>query len=135
MYNTLATCTYNLEDEIFLETDDITPFEKEFIQNIIYRQELMDIFELEEYYEPLLQERLHNVYETVKSYTPFQPCILSACATIQSTDEEMGWIVLFSYDYLSYTHACICEYIIDGKMSDENIQKLTNALSSALSSS
>jgi hypothetical protein len=131
MYNTLATCTYNKEDEIFLETDDITSFEKEFIQNVIYRQELMDIFELEEYDNTLFQERLHNVYERVKTYAPFHPCILSACATIQSTDEEMGWIVLFSYDYLSYTHACICEYFIDGQMSEETMHSLKNALSSS----
>ena len=127
MYNTSATCTY-YTDEIFLETDEVTPSEKDFVRNVIYRQEVMDIFELDEYDETLLQSRLHEVYELVKPYAPFHSCILSACAKVQSTDVEMGWIVLFAYDYLPYTHACISEYLTEGAMSDENIEKLKNAL-------
>ena len=50
MYNTNVVCTYNTP-EVFLETDNVTDREKTFIRDTIYRQELLDIFELEEYNE------------------------------------------------------------------------------------
>lgn len=127
MYNTLATCTYH-KDDIFLETDDVTPEEKDYVRNVIYLQELMDIFELEEYDETLLQSRFHNLAELMQSYDPFRCCIVTACDKIQTNDVEMGWVILFAYDYLHYTHACVSEYLTTGSICDENIEKLRNAL-------
>jgi len=127
MYNTLATCTYHRED-IFLDTDNVTPAEKDFVRNVIYRQELMDIFGLDKYDENLLESSLHNIYELMQSYEPFRCCIVTACDMIQSNEPEMGWFVLFAYDYLHYTHACVSEYLTTGSICDENIEKLINAL-------
>jgi hypothetical protein len=46
MYNTKVVCTYNTP-EVFLETDDITDDEKAFVRDIIYRQELLDILNID----------------------------------------------------------------------------------------
>ena len=45
MYNTKISCTYNTL-EVFLDTDEVTEKEQEFIRDVIYRQELLNIFEL-----------------------------------------------------------------------------------------
>jgi amino acid permease len=44
------------------------------------------------------------------------------------SDEELGMMLLFSYDYMYLTHICISEFIETGKISDENIKKLVKAL-------
>ena len=42
MYNTKVVCTYNTS-EVFLEEDNISEEEREFVRDVIYRQELLDI--------------------------------------------------------------------------------------------
>ena len=46
MYNTKVVCTYNTPD-VFLETDKVTEDEKAFIRDTIYRQELLDILDID----------------------------------------------------------------------------------------
>ena len=46
MYNTKVVCTYNTP-EVFLETDNITDDEKTFIRNIIYRQEFLNVLDID----------------------------------------------------------------------------------------
>ena len=45
-----------------------------------------------------------------------------------TSDEELGMMLLYSYDYMYLTHICISEFIETGKISDENIGKLDKAL-------
>jgi hypothetical protein len=42
--------------------------------------------------------------------------------------EELGLMLLYSYDYMYLTHICICDFISTGEISDENIGKLEKAL-------
>ena len=46
MYDTQIICTYNTT-EVFLETDNITDSEKDFVCNVIYRQEFLNIFKID----------------------------------------------------------------------------------------
>ena len=50
MYDTKFVCTYHTP-EVFLDTDNVTEDEKEFIRNTIYRQELLYILGMDEYNE------------------------------------------------------------------------------------
>ena len=43
MYNTKFECRYH-KDDVFLETDNVTEEEKEFIRNILYREDVLNIF-------------------------------------------------------------------------------------------
>ena len=45
-----------------------------------------------------------------------------------TNDEELGMMLLFSYDYMYLTHICISEFIETGTITDENISKLDKAL-------
>jgi hypothetical protein len=44
------------------------------------------------------------------------------------SDEELGMMLLFSYDYMYLTHICISEFIETGNIDHENIKKLVKAL-------
>jgi hypothetical protein len=48
----------------------------------------------------------------------------SVAGVFMSTDEELGLIILFSYDYLYLSHICISEFLEKGKISEYNILKL-----------
>jgi hypothetical protein len=61
MVRTFETCTYHLP-EVFLETDQLSEEEKDFIRNCIYRQELLDFFNLEEFDESFLENKIRELY-------------------------------------------------------------------------
>ena len=112
MYNTKVACSYNTVD-VFLETDNITASEMEFVRDALYRQELLDILELEEYDEELMSAAIHDLYEKVKESPELRKCMVKTAKRLMTADEEFGLLVLFAYDYMYLTHACICEWSTD----------------------
>jgi hypothetical protein len=138
MYNTKVECTYNTP-EVFLETDNITDDEKSFIRNIIYRQELLNVLDIDyenddEDNEEKISEAIKDLYNRVKDSNCLRKCMVKVVqkhmnvGKYMTSDEELGMMLLFSYDYMYLTHICISEFIETGKISDENIKKLVKAL-------
>ena len=135
MYNTKVGCTYNTH-EVFLETDDITDDEKMFIRDTIYRQELLDILDIDfenddEDNEEKINSALKELYNRIKYYTGFRKCMVKVVEkhmNIMTNNEELGLMLLFSYDYMYLTHICISEFIETGDIDDENIKQLVKAL-------
>lgn len=41
-----------------------------------------------------------------------------------STDEELGLMILFAYDYMYLSHICISEYLETGEITEKNIRNL-----------
>lgn len=127
MYNTEFVCTYN-SSEVFLDTDKVTEDEKNFIRNVIYRQELLNILNLDEFDEQLINEKMCDVYKLIKDYNDFHLCIQKIALKYDIKDEQMALYLLFSFDYLEDTHKCISEYILYKMISRENIEKLVNKI-------
>ena len=138
MYNTKVVCTYNTP-EVFLETDNITDDEKTFIRNIIYRQEFLNVLDIdyENSYddnEEKISEAIKNLYNRVKDSTCLRKCMVKVVqkhmnvGKYMTSDEELGMMLLYSYDYMYLTHICITEFIETGNIDDENIRKLDKAL-------
>jgi len=138
MYNTKVECTYNIP-EVFLETDNITDDEKTFIRNIIYRQELLNVLDIDyenndEDNEEKISEAIKDLYNRVKDYTDLKKCMVKVVekhmnvGKYMTSDEELGMMLLYSYDYMYLTHICISEFIETHTISDENIKKLSKAL-------
>ena len=48
VYDTHYTCVYNSPD-VFLETDQVSNSEREFILDVLYRQDILNIFNMEDY--------------------------------------------------------------------------------------
>ena len=138
MYNTKVECTYNTP-EVFLETDNITDDEKSFIRNIIYRQELLNVLDIDyenndEDNEEKISEAIKDLYNRVKDSNCLRKCMVKVVqkhmnvGKYMTIDEELGMMLLFSYDYMYLTHICISEFIETGDIDDDNIRKLDKAL-------
>lgn len=127
MYNTKIICTYNTP-EVFLETDDITDDDKEFVRQTLYRQELLNILGIEDYDDDEINKVIVETYEKVKDCDVIKGCIDKVSGYIMSTDKEIGFMLLLSYDYLYISHICISEFLETGKVSDDNINILFTLL-------
>jgi hypothetical protein len=132
MYNTQVVCTYNTP-EVFLETDNITDDEKAFVRDTIYRQELLDILDIEYDNDDndndlKINNALKELYKRIKYCEQLTKCMLKLAGKYMTTNEEFGLMLLFSYDYMYLTHICICEFIETGEISNENITNLEKAL-------
>ena len=98
MYNTKFVCTYNTS-EVFINSDDITHNETEFIRDAIYRQELLNILGMSNYNETIMVEKIHKLYEKIKENKELKECMIYLAGHFMSIDEEFGLMVLFSYIY------------------------------------
>jgi hypothetical protein len=123
MYNTKIECTYNTS-EIFLETDNITNDEEMFIRNVIYRQELLDIFGLEDFNELNINDAIEDLYELIKESEDLKMCFSNLANKIFSNDKKSGFVLLFAFDYMYISHLCISEYLEKNNISKKNIDKL-----------
>jgi hypothetical protein len=117
MYNTTIICTYN-SSEIFLDDDNINEKEKEFIRDVIYRQELLNIFEIDDYNE--IDRSIHDLYQLIKDNNFIKECIIKLASKYMSNDAKIGLMIMFSYDLLYLTHICICELLETNKISETN---------------
>ncbi len=127
MYNTKFVCTY-YTPEVFLDTDNITEDEKVFIRNTIYRQELLYVLGLEDYDEAEINTAMNEIYNKAKEHDKLKKCMNKLAGQFMKADEDFGLMLLFSYDYMYLTHICISEFIENGKISEENIKKLEDAI-------
>ena len=128
MYNTKVICTYNTPG-VFLDTDDITDQEKEFVRDAIYRQEFLDVLEIEDYNEERMGQALHNLWEQLKESSELRKCMVKMVGTCyMDNDEEIGLMLLFAYDYMYLTHVCVSEYLETGKITQTNLERLNAKL-------
>jgi len=127
MYNTKVICTYNTS-EVFLDDDNISQDEKDFIRDVIYRQELLDILGIEEYSEKELDKGIHELYEIIEDNEFLKECITQAAKHFMNMDPEFGLMILYSYDYLYLTHICVSEFLHKGKISETNMFNLRSII-------
>jgi hypothetical protein len=124
MYDTTIICSYNTT-EVFLETDNISVSEKEFVCNVIYRQEFLNIFKIDHYDEAQIDKVIKYIYEKVKNHKEMRECIDKLAADyLTEHDGDFGLYVLFSFDYMYQTHICISEYLETNKISEDNMKLL-----------
>jgi hypothetical protein len=115
-YDPNVECTYH-SDSVFLVDDLITEQEKEFIRNVIYRQELLNIFYLDDFDEKHIINVLTILYNSINVNTPKLDECLKLLANHYSdfnndkNDKISTMMLLFSYTYMYLFHDCICEFI------------------------
>ena len=116
-----------MDSGVFIETDNVTESEKDFVRNCIYRQDLLNIFNLDNFDETVISEHLATIYDKLILHPDFYNCIKKVSSMI-IVDEKMALLVLYSFDYLYLTHICVCEFLETGKISTHNIQNLENKI-------
>jgi hypothetical protein len=127
MYNTKFVCTYNTP-EVFLEEDNISEDEKKFVRDVIYRQELLNILGMEDFNDSEMESKIHELYNKVKENSFIKECMIKLCGQFLNIDEEIGLMLMFSYDYMYLTHICISELIDTGIISEQNMANLRSVI-------
>jgi hypothetical protein len=123
MYNTKVICTYHTE-EVFLETDNITEEEKTFIRDVIYRQELINIFEKDDFDGEDINNAIYELYKRLEICIKLRECMKKVAEKFLQSEEVVGLCILFSYDYMYLTHKCISEYLEKGSIPNDDIIEL-----------
>lgn len=124
MYDIEYNCRYN-KDNIFIEFCNVTDDEKEDIRDMIYREDMMNIFYLEENDEfDSINDALLKLYDKIKNNEEFKNCMIKAAAKLLSKDEVIGLCVLYSYDFMYLTHECISDYLKNDFVQKDKIKQL-----------
>ncbi len=126
MYDTTVICTYNTS-EVFLESDNITDFEKQFVRNAIYRQELLNIFGMKNYSFSEMSTEFDNLFDKIKDNKELNDFVVKL-ATKYDVDLTIGFVCLFSFDYLYLTHICMCELLNFNKINETSHANLKNKI-------
>ena len=128
MYNTKYECRYH-KDNIFLDTDKVTDEEKNYIRNILYREDLLNIFEIGSIDElDILNDILSEIYEKIKDNEFLKNCMNKISSSLFSQNAEFGLCLLYSYDFMYLTHKCVSEYLDTGIISEQNVNLLNNCI-------
>jgi len=128
MYNTKYECRYN-KDNVFLETDNVTDNEKEYIRSILYREDLLNIFYINDDDEfDNFDSLISELYKKLFTNNELRECMRMVAAGIISENEEFGLCLLFSYDLMYLTHKCIGSYLENGDIITEDLKLLKDKL-------
>lgn len=128
LYNTKYIITYDNDENIFNENDNISEREKEFIRDALYRNDLLYIFDIEEYDKDLLSNKLKDLYNVIKTNKELNKTLKKLAEIYLSNDPEIGLLILFSFDFLCISHPIICECLEKGEISKESLDKLNKIL-------
>jgi hypothetical protein len=127
MYNTKFVCTYNTPD-VFSVDDNISDDEKKFVRDVIYRQELLNILGMEDFNDSEMEKTIHELYRTVSENQFIKECMVKLSGQFLNIDQEIGLMLMYSYDYMYLTHICISELIDTGIISETNMSNLRSIL-------
>ena len=123
VYDTHYICVYNSPD-VFLETDQVTNSEREFILDVLYRQDILNIFNMEDYNIDELTAAINELYEKIKINDKLIKIMIKLAGDISSMDDKLGLMIMFSFDYLYITHPCICEFLETGQITNTLLDEL-----------
>jgi hypothetical protein len=125
MYDTKFECRYHKED-VFLESDNVNENQKAVIRDILYKEDLLNIFSIDCFNDDFdtFSNVISELYIKIKDCLPLTECMKKMAAKIMSEDQQLGLCILYSYDYMYITHKCISEYLDTGSISTENMKLL-----------
>ena len=124
IYNTKYICSYN-DSDVFLESEIeiLNNDEKQFVRDALYRRDLCNIFNIEDqdFDEKIINDVISNLYKNIKGEKFLESCTEKASNHFfNNVDLELGFLILFSFDYLYLLHPCLSEFIETGKICDSN---------------
>ena len=127
MYNVEIVCVYPYyDDELLphcpmqLEPDFMKEYvdslKTEELSNCLYKANFLESFNLNDYNEEIINREIKWLYILLVRHDRFKECMRRVCAKYLFEDLNMGFMILFSYEYFFLTHACVCEYLKTNEM-------------------
>lgn len=129
MCNINYICKY--EDETVFEKNELEKLSENdiyYIKNELYKMDILNIFELQEFDNNIINEKLENIYNKIKNHNELNKIISKLSAYYFSEDKLLGLMILFSYDFLYLFYPCLTEYLKNTVISDNNLKKLEKAI-------
>jgi len=106
-YNTDMVCTY----KIFAEEDP---------EDIMYRSQLLQAFNLTEWDDDMVHNGIAKLYEICKHSEQFKELIKLSPNRFVPGDGPMSFCLLFSYHTFEIIHKCLQDFLKNGEISNEN---------------
>lgn len=139
MYQTDVKCTYQYYDpelrKMLPESEcnqvhlDILGDQDDYDEDtaeLLYRAELLQIFGIKEFDDDTINNEISRLYPLVNSY--FKEFTIKLANQMLSEDEEVGFMMMFSYSALFATHKCIGEIINTKSISQDTFLFLTKVI-------
>jgi len=125
-YNTKYECKYlgNLEQ---YNIDKLNNDEIEYIRDIIYRDDLINIFDIEDDLN-IFEVAIPLLHDKIVQNEDLKKCLKKASNFFMSEDTEIGLCILYSFDYLNLTHKCISKYLEENNVDYELLTELFNKI-------
>ena len=124
MYNTKHKCMYNSNDLLL----NIENYDENYTRDFFYKADLLSIFEMEEFDENIINIKINKLYEKIKYVKELSECIMKLSNKYFSTDNILGFMMLYSYDYMHLTHLCVSDYLENGEINETNLFNLKSIL-------
>ncbi len=99
MYDTRHKCCYHLAE--------CSEQEKK------YQQDMLAMFTLSEFDDDTINNDVDMLYNMMKESEEMRKCMQKAATMLLSEDDRIGFNLLFSFEYLHITGACIQSYMND----------------------
>jgi hypothetical protein len=68
------------------------------------------------------------LYNLLYKCDELRECMRLPASKIISENEEMGLCILYSYDFMYLTHKCVCDYLENGEIMQNNLILLKSNL-------
>jgi len=146
MYNNKLICTYifynkslfeynpislNYIKERNIDNDDIPDSDLQSFSDLLYRNELIEAFLLNDFDETLINTKITELYNLINLELTdnhfkkeFKETLTILSSKFFSDDLFLGFISLFSYQLFHITHLCISDFLLTKTFNQNNIDFL-----------
>jgi hypothetical protein len=127
-YNVNYETNYNLFfDDSAFEGDE-SEEDKETIRTLLYQKDLLGIFNESVFDEDVINKKVRDLFVILKNNDGLLFCMKEVSKKSIFSNEEIGLMMFFSFDYMYLSHPCISEYLKTGSISDANLNILKKAI-------
>lgn len=127
-YNVDYETNYNLFfDDSAFEGDE-SEEDKETIRTLLYQKDLLGVFNESVFDEDVINKKVRDLFVILKNNDGLLFCMKEVSKKSIFSNEEIGLMMFFSFDYMYLSHPCISEYIKTGSVSDANLNILKKAI-------
>jgi hypothetical protein len=127
-YNIDYEPNYNLflDDSAFEENE--TEEEKENIRTALYQKDLLAVFNMDEFDEDVINKKIRELFLLIQENEDLFLCMNNISKKTIFSNEEIGLMIMYSFEYMYLSHFCISEYIKTGSISETNLNNLKKAI-------